>query len=215
MSNICSMCKVNANIIKDNETFVYKGSDLIVEGLSFYECPECGEQFADAALDKCNCILIREAKKSVDGLLSAREIYKLREKLNISQQQAAKIFGGGVNAFSKYERGEVSQSEAMDKLMRASLVNEDLFSWLCQEAGITLREKTKSIEIYASTHIDLFYSKIISRAEEMISRSQSRKSLYKYFDKKVKYETLEDEEIFVECSNASYQDHAQLEIVRH
>jgi Cys-tRNA synthase (O-phospho-L-seryl-tRNA:Cys-tRNA synthase) len=36
----------------------------------------------------------------------------------LSQQKAAQLLGGGVNAFSKYERGEVMQSRSMDLLMR-------------------------------------------------------------------------------------------------
>lgn len=136
MSNICSICLVESSIVKDDEIFSYKGKDLTVRDLSFYECPECGEQFVDSALDKENSILIREAKKELDGLLSSKEIYRVREHLEITQHEASKIFGGGLNAFSKYERGEVSQSEAMDKLMRAAMSVDGLFEWLCKDARV-------------------------------------------------------------------------------
>lgn len=138
MSNVCSICKIESKIIKDDETILYKGQNLNVKGLSFYECPKCEEQFVDSNLDKENSILIREAKKAFDGLLSAGEIYKLRGKLKITQHEASKIFGGGLNAFSKYERGEVSQSESMDKLMRAAMHVEGLFDWLCKDADISI-----------------------------------------------------------------------------
>lgn len=136
MSNVCSICLVESKIVKDDEIISYKGKGITVSGLSFYECPECGEQFADSTLDKENSILIREAKKNADGLLSSARIQKIREFLGITQGEAAKIFGGGANAFSKYERGEVSQSEAMDKLMRAATSVDGLFEWLCKEAGV-------------------------------------------------------------------------------
>ncbi len=44
----------------------------------------------------------------------------------------------GANAFSKYERGEVVQSEAMDKLMRLALVDRpvDVLDWLRVRAGV-------------------------------------------------------------------------------
>jgi len=36
----------------------------------------------------------------------------------LTQKDASSLFGGGANAFSKYERGDVIQSDAMDRLMR-------------------------------------------------------------------------------------------------
>ena len=33
-------------------------------------------------------------------------IVTVRKKLNLDQRQAAEIFGGGVNAFSRYETGK-------------------------------------------------------------------------------------------------------------
>lgn len=145
MSNICSICLVESNLVKEDETLSYKGKDLLVRGLSFFECPECGEQFADAALDKRNSILIREAKKESEGLLLSKGIQKIREHLGITQSEAAKIFGGGANAFSKYERGEVSQSEAMDKLMRAAMSVDGLFNWLCEDAGVYPSKRQRKI----------------------------------------------------------------------
>ena len=79
---------------------------------------------------------MRDAWRKIDGLLTAQEIVALRNKLGLTQQDAAKIFGGGANAFSKYERSEVIQSVAMDKLMRAALDVPDMFMWLKQQAGL-------------------------------------------------------------------------------
>lgn len=158
MSNVCSFCKVESYIIKDSENISYKGKKIKVEGLSFYECPECEEQFVDSNLDKANAVLIREAKKEFDGLLSSVEVSNLREKLNITQHEAAKIFGGGLNAFSKYERGEVSQSESMDKLMRASLQVEGLFDWLREDAGIKPANYSRFVD--SCKKIKSFYSQL-------------------------------------------------------
>jgi len=36
----------------------------------------------------------------------------------LSQREASELFGGGPNAFSKYERGEIIQSKSTDVLMR-------------------------------------------------------------------------------------------------
>ena len=38
----------------------------------------------------------------------------IRKRLSLTQAQAARLMGGGDNAFSKYERGEITQSAAMN-----------------------------------------------------------------------------------------------------
>ena len=50
--------------------------------------------------------------------------------MNITQEQAALLFGGGIHGFSKYERGEVIQSTSMDRLLRIALELPDAFSML-------------------------------------------------------------------------------------
>lgn len=45
-------------------------------------------------------------------------IASVRKKLGLDQREAAEIFGGGVNAFSRYETGKASPSIALIKLLR-------------------------------------------------------------------------------------------------
>jgi HTH-type transcriptional regulator/antitoxin MqsA len=42
----------------------------------------------------------------------------VRNKLNLDQRQAAEIFGGGVNAFSRYENGKTKPPLALIKLLK-------------------------------------------------------------------------------------------------
>lgn len=37
--------------------------------------------------------------------------------LGLSQREAGEIFGGGIRALSRYERGETRQGKALDKLL--------------------------------------------------------------------------------------------------
>lgn len=156
MNNICSICLTQGNLIKDDEKILYKGKTILAKNLSFYECESCGEQFADAELDKNNSALIRNAKKEYDGLLSSHSILKIRESFKITQHEAANFFGGGLNAFSKYERGEVSQSAAMDKLMRAAMEVDGLFDWLCEDSGIIHKEYKARYNTSTSHNSNLF-----------------------------------------------------------
>jgi HTH-type transcriptional regulator/antitoxin MqsA len=48
----------------------------------------------------------------------AREIRRVRRKLGLSQAAAARLTGGGHNAFSRYERGEVTPMPAVVNLFR-------------------------------------------------------------------------------------------------
>ena len=42
----------------------------------------------------------------------------VRRKLALDQREAAEIFGGGVNAFSRYENGKTKPSLALVKLLK-------------------------------------------------------------------------------------------------
>ncbi len=46
------------------------------------------------------------------------ELARIRKKLKLSQQAAAKLTGGGKNAFSRYERGEAKPMPAVVNLFR-------------------------------------------------------------------------------------------------
>ena len=45
-------------------------------------------------------------------------IARVRKKLDLDQRQAAEIFGGGVNAFSRYENGKTKPPLALVKLLK-------------------------------------------------------------------------------------------------
>ncbi|MNS99629.1 Antitoxin MqsA [compost metagenome] len=45
-------------------------------------------------------------------------IVQVRKKLELDQREAAEIFGGGVNAFSRYETGRTKPPLALVKLLK-------------------------------------------------------------------------------------------------
>lgn len=115
----CPMCEhgtLAPNTYSD--TFQHHGADLIVDGLECYICGECGADPVFEDQIRRNHARVADARRHADGLLTGREILTLRKSLGLSQQDASEVFGGGSNAFSKYERGEVVQSVAMDRLLR-------------------------------------------------------------------------------------------------
>lgn len=60
----------------------------------------------------------REARaKAKDAILTPLVIRAIREACGLSQQEAARVFGGGPKAFEKYETGEVAPSSSMTRLL--------------------------------------------------------------------------------------------------
>lgn len=103
----------------------------------YQQCDACGSDFAGAAEMRSNKRAVMAFRKQVDGLLSGAEIAALRERYKLNQKQAARLFGGGPVAFSKYENDDVAHSEAMDKLLRLVLRSEEAFWALVDQEGMT------------------------------------------------------------------------------
>ncbi|EQD78889.1 transcriptional regulator, XRE family [mine drainage metagenome] len=55
-------------------------------------------------------------------------IASVRKKLRLDQQEAAEIFGGGVNAFSRYENGKTKPPLALVKLLKVLERHPDLLA---------------------------------------------------------------------------------------
>ncbi len=143
MSNKCSKCgSSNFDEHIESDDFIRNGQSFSVD-VEHSVCCQCGYEVIFAEQIKRNDCVLRDAWRKIDGLLTANEIVALRKKLDLTQQDAAKVFGGGVNAFSKYERSEVIQSVAMDKLMRSALDVPDMFLWLKKQAGLPISDYDK------------------------------------------------------------------------
>ena len=56
-------------------------------------------------------------------MLGPAEIKRIRKRIGLNQKEAGELFGGGKNAFSRYEQGEVSLPKAVSLLL--SLLNKN------------------------------------------------------------------------------------------
>ena len=106
-------------------SFDYKHEHLVVEQVRGWFCHTCNETlFADgegaryaAALDS---FVI-----AVDGR-QAEELRRIRRKLHLTQKEAAQLFGGGINAFSEYERGVTKPAKSTLLLLKVLDKHPDL-----------------------------------------------------------------------------------------
>ena len=103
----------------EGETFEveYSGNKAKVDGLSGWRCENCGEVEFDAASAKRyaaagDALVLRHRAKQ------SQEIRRIRRKLGLTQREAARLTGGGHNAFSRYERGEATPMPAVLNLFR-------------------------------------------------------------------------------------------------
>ena len=121
MTMVCPVCErgelMSATV---EEVLRYDGQALRVAGVEISTCRSCGEELVLPEQARANERRFADAKRRHDGLMTSDEIIQWRRALGWTQAQAAAALGGGANAFSKYERGEVIQSRAMDLLMRVT-----------------------------------------------------------------------------------------------
>ncbi|MES2687941.1 MAG: type II toxin-antitoxin system MqsA family antitoxin [Pseudomonadota bacterium] len=143
----------------------YKGKAAMLP-MHYQVCDTCHSDFAGAAEGKKNKRAIMAFRKSVDGLLTGAEIVALRKKYKLTQDQAAKLFGGGPVAFSKYENDDVSQSESMDSLLRLIRRSEAAFWELADEKGLLAELKPpKAAEVADLAGVRVQTTNIVAMAD--------------------------------------------------
>lgn len=131
-ATLCPVCgQGHLTAAQVTEEIAYKGVSRAVLRLSKV-CDLCGTEQAGPAELKHNKREIMRIRKEIDGLLTGQQVRSLRESLGITQKQASAIFGGGPVAFSKYEKDDVIQSEAMDKLLRLAVSIPAAFKMLTE-----------------------------------------------------------------------------------
>jgi HTH-type transcriptional regulator/antitoxin MqsA len=107
--------------------YAYKGEATLIRGVTGEFCPACGEAVLDAAESRRVSAAMLEFNKEVNGASVDPEfIASVRKKLALDQREAAAIFGGGMNAFSRYENGKTRPPLALVKLLRVLDKHPDL-----------------------------------------------------------------------------------------
>lgn len=101
--------------------YTYKGRKTVIKAVKGQFCDnrKCGEVVLDMDESVRTSREMLEFNKKVNAELSPIDLLtQVRERLNITQQQAARVFGGGPNAFSRYESGKTKPPVALVKLFQ-------------------------------------------------------------------------------------------------
>ena len=86
--------------------YTYKGETTILPHVEGDFCPACDEAELGPEESRRTIDLMLAFNKQINSAaVDPQFIVAVRKKLALDQRQAAEIFGGGVNAFSRYENG--------------------------------------------------------------------------------------------------------------
>ena len=124
----CPSCAA-AELVRDtrDRPYTYKGETTFIPDVTGDYCPVCGEAVLDMAESVRTSAAMLEFNKQVNAsIVDPAFIASVRKKLALDQQQAAQIFGGGVNAFSRYENGRTKPPLALVKLLKVLDRHPDL-----------------------------------------------------------------------------------------
>jgi len=126
----CPSCAA-ADMIHDTRDvpYTYKGESTIIPAVTGEFCPACGESVFDFAESTRTSAAMLAFNKQVNAsIVDPDFIASVRKKLALDQREAAEIFGGGVNAFSRYETGKTKPSLALVKLLKVLDRHPDLLN---------------------------------------------------------------------------------------
>lgn len=126
----CPVCGA-AELIHDTRDlpYTYKGETTMITSVTGDFCPACAESILGAAESDRVMREMHTFNKQVNAsIVDPSFITSVRKKLSLDQREAAEIFGGGINAFSRYENGKTKPPLALVKLLKVLDRHPDLLS---------------------------------------------------------------------------------------
>ena len=126
----CPACGA-AKLVRDirERPYTYKGETTVIPAVEGDFCPACGEVALKAGESARVSAVMLEFNKQVNAaIVDPGFIGSVRKKLALDQREAAEIFGGGVNAFSRYENGKTRPPLALVKLLKVLDRHPELLS---------------------------------------------------------------------------------------
>ncbi len=126
----CPACGAG-NLVNEtrNMPYIYKGEQTLIPDVSGAFCPHCEEAVLELGEATRTSAAMLDFNKQVNaGFVDPGFIASVRKKLALDQREAAELFGGGVNAFSRYENGKTMPPLALVKLLRVLDRHPELLS---------------------------------------------------------------------------------------
>ncbi|MGI9276551.1 MAG: type II toxin-antitoxin system MqsA family antitoxin [Endozoicomonas sp.] len=116
----CPICS-GADLVHDTRDLphTYKGESTSIPEVAGDYCPACGEVVLGTRESERVSVAMLAFNKQVNAsIVDPGFIANVRKKLSLDQKEASEIFGGGVNAFSRYENGKTKPPLSLVQLFR-------------------------------------------------------------------------------------------------
>jgi len=126
----CPVCGA-AELIHDTRDlpYNYKGESTTIPSVTADFCSACDESITDMMETERVMREMQAFNKQVNAaIVDPAFIIKVRKKLDLGQREAAEIFGGGINAFSRYENGKTKPPLALVQLFKLLDRHPDLLN---------------------------------------------------------------------------------------
>lgn len=126
----CPVCGAAPLIHETRDmTYTYKGEATVIPSVTGEFCPACNESITNLNESERVMREMQAFNRQINAaIVDPAFIVSVRKKLNLGQKEAADIFGGGVNAFSRYENGKTKPPLALVKLLKVLDRHPDLLS---------------------------------------------------------------------------------------
>lgn len=116
----CPVCG-GAELVHDTRDieYTYKGESTILQAVTGDFCPDCHESVHDR--EQCirlNDLMLEFNKQVNSSIFDPDLVTRVRKKLKLDQKEAAALFGGGINAFSRYENGKTKPPVSLVRLLQ-------------------------------------------------------------------------------------------------
>jgi HTH-type transcriptional regulator/antitoxin MqsA len=135
---VCPACKQGClHPVLRTRSFHPDGNTVEVQLLTS-QCDRCEAQTTRADQHDENLRRLAARKTSYGGLLMGEEILSLRKRYGLTQQAAAKIFGKGKIAFSRYENEATYPDQSTTLLLRLAIEMPDVIKALANIAAVDL-----------------------------------------------------------------------------
>ena len=149
----CPTCEIGKLVLDTRDMpYTYKGKTTRIKGVTGRYCdnPECREVVMELGESIRTTQEMLKFSKKVNAELTPIDLLaNVRQRFKLTQQQAAKVFGGGANAFSRYESGKTKPPLALVKLFRILDKHPDLFEEV-SNMSVAARKAGKTRAVSAS-----------------------------------------------------------------
>lgn len=125
--------------------YAYKGKKTVIKAVEgrFCDNPKCREVVMDVDESVRTSKEMLAFNKKVNAKLTPIDLLtQVREQLSLTQLEAAKVFGGGSNAFSRYESGKTKPPVALVKLFKVLSKHPELFEEIADDRARASRGPT-------------------------------------------------------------------------